>query len=415
MMLRRCAAVDARRFADEYWGRQPLLTRADALPRDFSDLLSPETVDELIAERGVRAPFIRLAKEGDVLPKDCYLGPAGFGAEIADQIDSAKLLSQFASGATIVLQGLHRLWPPLIDFVRQTVDEFGHPVQANAYITPPVNRGFDPHYDVHDVFVLQVSGQKRWIVHEPVYEHPLPSQPWTGHRAAIEKRVAQDAPVIDTVLHEGDALYLPRGWVHSAQALQMTSIHLTIGISPVTAVDVARAVVDQLAADAAFRGSLPMGVADADETMATVSKVMAEMVGSLRDDAATLSAGAAAHLARRHADRTRPVAVRPLASLAASERAGETAVGWRHGLSATVDQSGDRIVLRLPDRTIAFPQTCGAAVRALHEGAVVDAADTPGLDVADATVLIRRLLREGVLVPVSSVVPVQRNSPADAG
>lgn len=408
-MLRRCVAVDARRFADEYWGRRPLLSRAAALPRDFSDLLSPDTVDELIAERGVRAPFIRLAKEGGLLAKDCYLGPAGFGAEIADQIDTAKLLSQFVSGATIVLQGLHRLWPPLIDFVRQAVDELGHPVQANAYITPPVNRGFDPHYDVHDVFVLQVSGQKRWIVHEPVYEHPLPSQPWTGHRAAIEQRVTDDAPVIDTVLGEGDALYLPRGWVHSAQALQGTSIHLTIGVSPVTAVDVARAVIDQLASDAAFRGSLPMGVADADETMATVTKVMAEMVESLRDEAAALSAGAAAHLWRRHADRTRPVAVRPLASLAAADRAGEAVVGWRHGLSASVGQSGDRIVLSLPDRTITFPHTCGDAVRAIHQGNIVDAASMPGLDDADAAVLIRRLLREGV------VVPVQRNLPADAG
>ncbi len=408
-MLRRCVAVDTRRFADEYWGRQPLLTRADALPRDFSDLLSPDTVDELIAERGVRAPFIRLAKEGDVLPKDCYLGPAGFGAEIPDQIDSAKLLTQFASGATIVLQGLHRLWPPVIDFVRRAVDELGHPVQANAYITPPINRGFDPHYDVHDVFVLQVSGQKRWIVHEPVYEHPLPSQPWTEHRAEIEQRVAGGAPVIDTVLGEGDVLYLPRGWVHSAQALQMTSIHLTIGVSPVTAVDVARAVVDQLTNDAAFRASLPMGAADADETMATVTKVMAEMVGSLRDDAASLSAGAAAQLSRRHAEKTRPVAVRPLASLAAAGRAGDVLVQWRHGLIATVEQSGDRTVLRLPDRTMTFPQTCGDAIRTVHRGDVVEAASMPGLDTADGAVLIRRLLREGVLVPV------HRNLPVDAG
>lgn len=418
-MLRRCVAVDARRFADEYWGRRPLLTRADALPRDFSDLLSPDMVDELIAERGVRAPFIRLAKEGGVLPKDCYLGPAGFGAEIGDQIDSAKLLTQFASGATIVLQGLHRLWPPVIDFVRRAVDELGHPVQANAYITPPTNRGFDPHYDVHDVFVLQVSGRKRWIVHEPVYEHPLPSQPWTEHRAEIEKRVADDAPVIDTVLGEGDVLYLPRGWVHSAQALQTTSIHLTIGVSPVTPVDVARAVVDQLTNDATFRASLPMGAADRDETMATVTKVMAEMVGSLRDDAATLSAGAAANLSRRHADRTRPVAVRPLASLAAADRAGDVLVQWRHGLSATVEQVGERVVLRLPDRTITVPHICADAIRAVHRGAVVDAASMPGLDTADATVLIRRLLREGVLVPVdtvvSTVVPEHRNPPADAG
>ena len=55
--------------------------------------MSADTVDELLAERGVRAPFIRLAKEGEVLSKDGYLGPGGFGAEIADQVDSAKVLA----------------------------------------------------------------------------------------------------------------------------------------------------------------------------------------------------------------------------------------------------------------------------------------------------------------------------------
>ncbi|SEH53064.1 Cupin superfamily protein [Mycolicibacterium rutilum] len=401
-MLRRCVAVDPRRFADDYWGRTPLLSRADALPRDFGDLLSPDAVDELIAERGVRSPFIRLAKEGGLLAKDCYLGPAGFGAEVADQVDSAKVLSEFAAGATIVLQGLHRLWPPLIDFVRGAVDDLGHPVQVNAYITPPVNRGFDPHYDVHDVFVLQVSGQKRWVVHEPVHAHPLPSQPWTQHRAAIEKRVAE-APVIDAVLNEGDALYLPRGWVHSAQALDTASIHLTVGVSPVTALDVARAVVDQLADVDAFRRPLPLGAdpTDPDETMAAVSKVMAEMVGALRDDATPLSAAAAAQLQRRHADRTRPVAVRPLASLAATDRAATTTVRWRHGLIATLEDSGERVVLRLPDKTITFPRSCGDALAALHGGLTADAASLPGLDTADGTVLIRRLLREAVLLPVS--------------
>ena len=399
-MLARCVATDARTFADEYWGRRPLLSRASALPRDFGDLLAPDTVDELIAERGVRAPFIRLAKEGDVLAKDCYLGPAGFGAEIGDQIDSAKLLGEFAAGATIVLQGLHRLWPPLIDFVRGMVDDLGHPVQANAYITPPVNRGFEPHYDVHDVFVLQASGRKRWIVHEPVFEHPLPSQPWTQHRDTIAERVRQQ-PVIDTVLSEGDALYLPRGWLHSAQAMDSTSIHLTIGVSALTAVDVARAVVDQLTGDAGFRRSLPMGTdpTDNDETMATVTKVMAEMVAVLRDDATVLSVGAAAELRRRHTDRTRPVAVRPLASLSAD--AASTAVCWRHGLVGAVTRRDDRIVLRLPDRTITFPLSCGDAVQALRGGLVADAAALPGLDHADGTVLIRRLLREAVVVPAT--------------
>ncbi|BBX10693.1 cupin domain-containing protein [Mycolicibacterium aichiense] len=397
-MLSRCSAVDAQTFADQYWGRKPLLSSAADLPRDFSDLLSPGAVDELIAERGVRAPFIRLARDGEILAKDCYLGPAGFGAEIADQVDSAKVLAELATGATVVLQGLHRLWPPVIDFVRDAVDDLGHPVQANAYITPPGNRGFDPHYDVHDVFVLQVSGQKRWVVHEPVHHHPLPDQPWTQHRAAIDQRVRGE-PVIDAVLNAGDALYLPRGWLHAAQALDTTSIHLTIGVSSTTGLDVARAVLDELSRVEAFRRSLPMGIAaDQDETAATVTKVMAEMVAALRDNAATVSTGAAARLTDRYAGLTRPVAVRPLATLSAAADA-DAEVRWRRGLVAGLDSSDGRVVLRLPDRTITFPASCAGALRALHRGEVVRSAALPGLDPADGAVLIRRLLKEAVVVP----------------
>jgi ribosomal protein L16 Arg81 hydroxylase len=396
-------AADPGAFAETYWGRRPLLSRAVELPRDFADLLGAESVDELIAERGVRSPFIRLAKDGEVLAKSCYLGPAGFGAEMPDQVDSAKVLSEFASGATIVLQGLHRLWPPLIDFVRRAVDELGCPVQANAYITPPTSRGFDPHYDVHDVFVLQIAGRKRWVVHAPVHDHPLPTQPWTDHRDAIADRVGEP-PVIDTVLSAGDALYLPRGWLHSAQTRHDTSIHITIGVSALTGIDVAKAVVDRLADIDAFRRSLPMGTAgaDRDAMMATVTKVVAEMVGRLRDDAAALSSAAAEHLSRRFADSTRPVAVRPLAALAATERADEVTVRWRHGLLATIERGDARFVMRLPDRTITFPASCADAVTALADGLVADAAGLPGLDHADGTVLIRRLLREAVVVPADA-------------
>jgi ribosomal protein L16 Arg81 hydroxylase len=401
-MLSRCIGIDCTRFGQEYWGRRPLLSRAEALPRDFSDLLSPDQVDELIAGRGVRAPFVRLAKDGDLLAKDCYLGPGGFGAEIADQVDSGKVLSQFASGATIVLQGLHRLWPPLIDFVRDAVDETGHPVQANAYITPPESRGFDPHYDVHDVFVLQVAGHKRWTVHAPVHHDPLPSQPWGEYRQAICARVKSES-VIDTVLNAGDTLYLPRGWVHSAQSTRSTSIHLTIGVSALTAFDVARAVADQLATVDAFRRPLPLGTdpSDRDETVAAVTKIMAQMIESLRDDATLLSDKVAEELSRRFAERTRPVSVRPLASLAAADNADTTRVRWRRGLIGTMEHVGRRIVLRLPDRTINFPESCGDALETFRGGEIGDAGCLPGLDRSDATVLIRRLLREAVVVPVA--------------
>ncbi|GAB7067097.1 cupin-like domain-containing protein [Mycobacterium hodleri] len=402
-MLNRCIGADPQTFAREHWGRLPLLTRAAELPRDFDDLLSTSHVDELLSERGVRAPFIRVAKEGGLVTRDAYLGPAGFGAEMPDQVDSAKVLAQFASGATIVLQGLHRLWPPVIDFVRGMVDDLGHPVQANAYVTPPQNRGFDPHYDVHDVFVLQTSGTKHWTVHEPVHVDPLPSQPWTDHRDAIARRVKDDEPVVDAVLNPGDALYLPRGWIHSARALGQTSVHLTIGVSAVTGMDVIRAVVDQLEGVADFRRSLPMGVdmTDQSEMVATTTKLVAELAERLRDHAAELGEQAANGTRRRFADRTRPVAVRPLASLAAAEQAATTAVRWRHGLVATVRRHDGRVVLQLTDRTISLPDACADAIAALHAGLVADAGALPGLDAADGEVVIRRLLREAVVVPAA--------------
>ncbi|MEW5810860.1 MAG: cupin domain-containing protein [Actinomycetota bacterium] len=401
-MLTRCVAVDADVFAAQYWGRRPLLSRSDALPRDFTDLLSPAAVDELITRRGVRAPFLRMAKEGSLLARECYLDAAGFGAEMPDQVDSARVLGQLAAGATLVLQGLHRLWPPLVDFVRDAVDDLGHPVQANAYITPRGNRGFDAHYDVHDVFVLQVSGAKRWVVHEPVHTDPLPSQPWTDHRDAIAARVT-DAPVIDTMLTAGDALYLPRGWVHAAESDDATSIHLTIGVSATTGLDVLRALVDTLADDAEFRASLPMGVnptdpTDSVETAALTAKVLACLVGTVGDRIEDLSDRVAARLARRHADRTRPVPVAPLATLAAAVAADRTRVRWRRGLWATLADVDGRVKLRLPDRTMSFPAFCRPALDALTSGAVLDATTLPGLDPHDGTVLLRRLLREAVVV-----------------
>ncbi len=46
-----------------------------------------------------------------------------------------------------------------------------------------------------------------------------------------------------------------------------------------------------------------------------------------------------------------------------------------------------------------FPASCAEAVQALHRGLVAGADTLPGLDRADAAVLIRRLLREAVVMP----------------
>ena len=142
--------------------------REGAAARPFADLLSVADVDELVADRALRTPFFRTVREGGGLPTPVRTVTAG-NRRIGDLVDGDALRAQHADGATLVLQSVHRLHPPVARFCRELAAELGHATQCNAYITPAGDaQGFDFHHDTHDVFVLQVSGRKRWIVHEPV-------------------------------------------------------------------------------------------------------------------------------------------------------------------------------------------------------------------------------------------------------
>ena len=164
-------------LARDAWGRRALLSRAAELPLPFDDLFGQDAVDDLVSEHGLRTPFVRVARAGSTLPDRDFTAGGGVGAAIGDQVSDDRLLRLFADGATLVLQGLHRTHPPVLRFAQRLAAELGHPVQVNAYVTPPQNQGFSDHYDVHDVFVLQIHGSKRWVVHDPVHEAPLRDQP----------------------------------------------------------------------------------------------------------------------------------------------------------------------------------------------------------------------------------------------
>ncbi|MGU3411540.1 cupin domain-containing protein [Microbacterium sp. M1A1_1b] len=400
--LQRCVAVPADDFADRYWGRQALLSSADDLGSTFDDLFSTQAADELLSVRGLRTPFIRMAKDGSVLSPQAFTAPGGYGAEVGDQVSSEKVLAEFAAGSTIVLQGLHRTWPPLQEFTRRLVAELGHPAQVNAYITPASSRGFDPHYDVHDVFVLQIAGEKRWVIHEPVNELPFGDEPWSDHRDAVAARAA-GTPAIDTVLAPGDALYLPRGYLHSATALGGTTIHLTIGMPAVTRSDLARVLVERALRSDALRASLPLGIDLGDpEQIATEVRAAADDLVAALTTTEDPSPAVAATVGARFARSTRPEPVRPLHTVeVAAALTGTDRVRWREGLPADVRTEGAQVAITLPRTTVRLPAVCSDALHALSDGTIHAVGTLPGLDEDDAVVVVRRLLREGVLVPAS--------------
>ncbi|MEU4428888.1 cupin domain-containing protein [Actinoplanes sp. NPDC024001] len=368
-------------------------------PDGFTDLLSAAAVDELLSRRGLRTPFLRVAKQGTVLPAGRFTGGGGAGAEIADQVLDERVMQLYADGATLVLQGLHRLWPPLIDFTGDLAAELNRPLQVNAYLTPPASQGFATHYDTHDVFVLQVDGRKQWCVHPPVLPDPLEKQAWGG-RADEVAATAQGEPALDVVLQPGDALYLPRGWLHSARALGGRSLHLTVGVRGLTRYALVEELLTLAMEDPRLRAALPYGLDVADPE--ALAPVLDETVAALRDWLGSAEpAAVAARLRDRAWPATRPAPVSPLAQLdfAAALRPTDEIVA-RPGLRWQLGDDGpEHVELRSSARMLRLPACCAAAVRTALDGAPHPVGELPLDDDEDRLVLARRLLTEGLVVP----------------
>ena len=382
--------VDPVGFAADTWGRSPLLTRAADLPGDLGDLFSEDAVDALVSTHGLRTPFLRVAKDGTTLANRAFTSGGGVGAGIADQADDTRLTSLFADGATLVLQALHRTWPPVVRFAQQLAGDLGHPVQVNAYVTPPQSRGFDDHYDVHDVFVLQVSGAKRWRIHAPVHEAPLRDQPWTDRRDAVRAE-AEREPLVDAVLEPGDVLYLPRGTLHAATALGDVSTHLTFGVHTWhrhhLAEELVSAALATVADDPDVRTSLPLGVdvADADDLHAHTELVRDRLLTALR---AVPVEDLAAALGGRDGGAGRPEPIGPLAQLRTARSLDDaTGLRLRDQLAARLD--GSTLRSRAGEAEVA--DVGPDVLRAVLDGEVVTVAAL-GHDAA------RRLVSAGVLV-----------------
>jgi JmjC domain len=207
---------------------------------------------------GVRAPGFRLVRLGATLTRRDYCRSAPIGnRQVDDLIEPNRVLEHYASGATVVLQALQFVDPAHAQLSTNLALELDHPVQVNAYLTPPAERGLDIHFDFHDVLVVQLAGAKRWHVwpalprsQRPVKRGPAVAQPRSDELGA---------PLVDRVLERGDCLAIPRGFPHAAASTDSESVHLTIGVMALTWDRVLRDVIDDTASGSALADRLPFG------------------------------------------------------------------------------------------------------------------------------------------------------------
>jgi hypothetical protein len=185
----------------------------------MESLLPWDTVNRLLESDQLPPSRVKLVRANMVIPPMIYRG-----GDDAGRINPRALNSLLPQGVSIVIDSIEEYVPHLGRLSDSIERRLAHRVWINSYISFGRGKAFKPHWDNHDVIVVQVSGSKRWRSFgvpdpPPTRKHrdgdPVPAElEWEG------------------MMRSGDVLYLPRGEVHEAELETADAVHLTIGIKP---------------------------------------------------------------------------------------------------------------------------------------------------------------------------------------
>ncbi len=370
------APIAASTFLRETWEREVLHVARDD-PDHYGSLFTLADLDRLLAETALPATNLTLARDGTALDQGEYA--------IGAFVDMARVLSLHNQGATIILRSIEQWHRGLDQLTRAAVCEFGSVAQVNVYATPPANQSTPPHWDTHDLLILQVHGQKVWRLYDA--EHTLPLA-----RERFRDDVHSVGPLRDEILlRSGDLLYLPRGTIHEPRA-DSYSIHVSLGIVPTRVADVVQDVVRLAASQSdALRRAIPPPGAGVSE-LAVENTILAAIRSLSNRD---LIEAALVNRRQALASRKPEVSGWLTAIAAPSVLDDETVVRRRDGVVAHLRPAAPR-KLRWSDESLTLPTGETAAFLEQHHRFRIS--QLPGAGDATArAALVETLIRGGLL------------------
>jgi len=220
-------------FCSDYYSRKPLLI--PKCPGKFENLFGWKSFNRILNSSPIPHPTMIMALEGrQVIPTDAN-----------------SIVERCREGASLIIEEVHKYDEVLGRFVAELAKEIGEPARVNIYFSQPMHRGYNRHYDTHDIFILQLAGYKGWQVFDATIEFPLFVQ---KSHATVPPAI----PRLECTLEAGDVLYIPRGHWHEATAQVEPSLHLTLGIYARTGIDFMSWLTDELRDDVRWRKAFPL-------------------------------------------------------------------------------------------------------------------------------------------------------------
>ena len=376
--------IDADTFFRDYHEKKALIVKRDD-PGRYLDLLSIERIDEIVANRDLRSGQLDMARSEPPVSADQYTFETGF-------IDRGGVAEQYRRGATIILPQLHLNDAVLGEFCRNMENLLSCQVQTNIYLTPPHNQGFRTHYDDHDVFVMQISGEKRWRLYNTPVENPYRGEGFRPEDHPVGE------PVEEFILKAGECAYVPRGLMHDASTHgEEASLHITLGLIVKTWADLMLEAVSEVALNhSAFRRALPVGFARPEFDRAEAEARFKEMLGLIAKDARMDSA---MDLFVDTFIRSRmPATAGTIAQFDIYKRPGQSFklrrfVPWR---LAGTEKS---VVIITAGGEVHFPTAAEPALHTILDGGVISRADLADLPDDEAFDVLGKLFAFGVITP----------------
>jgi ribosomal protein L16 Arg81 hydroxylase len=385
-------------FEEEYLDRKPLhISRSDE--KYYADLLTFDDLDRLLTLSGPAFENVRVVS-GSV--DTLIVNGDGRRHEAANRLEA--IYRHYRAGSTLVLNSMNERLEPLKRLEHVLHSELNAGFEMNVYLTPGGQaQGFKPHYDTHDVFVLQVHGTKKWQLYGCPFPMPLPMPAQEFHSLGPSLNVPAQAER-EIEMQPGDLLYLPRGTVHAATSNATATAHLTIGMHrPLWFPLIQEALFELCAKDVRLRAALPVGFNRSEESLDEATGTLRELLGSLL--AGLRPERIVSGAASRTTFITSPNLRGHLNDLEqVNSLTADTVLYRREGIRYNLAVAGQLIRLEFHNKTVELPVMIAPVVQFLVNGddQGFTAADIPeGLGLNVRLEIVRTLLREGFLTTLS--------------
>lgn len=210
--------IGSENFFTNFWGKKHVVFNAN------SSLIPNFGVDDffnIIKKSHICFPQVACIDPAGQVPHHKYMDISP--TRVSSEINFEGVHSVAEQGATVRIRNVSTYNDSVKNLREEFINSFHFNTTINAYYSSSVSRGFNAHYDIRHIFVLQLEGVKQWFFGSKI--DGTPRHDFTPH-----SKILDDCTKENITLSKGQVLYIPPGLWHKTKTKE-NSLHLAIGVT----------------------------------------------------------------------------------------------------------------------------------------------------------------------------------------